>query len=113
MRGELYEVDIETLEVYRRYKSKLDSVQQRLDILNAYQKSLDGDNSEFDAMSDNQYYSEFKDRKELLNTSIDAGKEKNKTGEVYDENITVINDSIDKYNEKINKLNDVSNVSYL
>lgn len=63
--------------------------------------------SEFDAMSDNQYYSEFKDRKELLNTSIDAGKEKNKTGEVYDENITVINDSIDKYNEKINKLNNV------
>ena len=58
-------------------------------------------------MSDNQYYSEFKDRKELLNTSIDAGKEKNKTGEVYDENITVINDSIDKYNEKINKLNNV------
>ena len=51
-------------------------------MLNAYQKSLDGDNSEFDAMSDNQYYSEFKDRKELLNTSIDAGKEKNKTGEV-------------------------------
>ena len=50
-------------------------VQQRLDILNAYQKSLDGDNSEFDAMSDNQYYSEFKDRKELLNTSIDVRKE--------------------------------------
>ena len=49
-------------------------------MLNAYQKSLDGDNSEFDAMSDNQYYSEFKDRKELLNTSIDAGKEKDKTG---------------------------------
>lgn len=105
---ELYEVDIENLgSTIEDYKSKLDSVQQRLDILNAYQKSLDGDNSEFDAMSDNQYYSEFKDRKELLNTSIDAGKEKNKTGEVYDENITVINDSIDKYNEKINKLNNV------
>ena len=105
---ELYEVDIENLgSTIEDYKSKLDSVQQRLDMLNAYQKSLDGDNSEFDAMSDNQYYSEFKDRKELLNTSIDAGKEKNKTGEVYDENITVINDSIDKYNEKINKLNDV------
>ena len=102
------EVDIENLgSTIEDYKSKLDSVQQRLDILNAYQKSLDGDNSEFDAMSDNQYYSEFKDRKELLNTSIDAGKEKNKTGEVYDENITVINDSIDKYNEKINKLNNV------
>ena len=105
---ELYEVDIENLgSTIEDYKSKLDSVQQRLDILNAYQKSLDGDNSEFDAMSDNQYYSEFKDRKELLNTSIDAGKEKDKTGEVYDENITVINDSIDKYNEKINKLKDV------
>lgn len=105
---ELYEVDIENLgSTIEDYKSKLDSVQQRLDMLNAYQKSLDGDNSEFDAMSDNQYYSEFKDRKELLNTSIDAGKEKNKTGEVYDENITVINDSIDKYNEKINKLNNV------
>lgn len=78
---ELYEVDIENLgSTIEDYKSKLDSVQQRLDILNAYQKSLDGDNSEFDAMSDNQYYSEFKDRKELLNTSIDAGKEKNKTG---------------------------------
>ena len=106
---ELYEVDIENLgSTIEDYKSKLDSVQRRLDMLNAYQKSLDGDNSEFDAMSDNQYYSEFKDRKELLNTSIDAGKEKNKTGEVYDENITVINDSIDKYNEKINKLKDVN-----
>ncbi len=105
---ELYEVDIENLgSTIEDYKSKLDSVQRRLDMLNAYQKSLDGDNSEFDAMSDNQYYSEFKDRKELLNTSIDAGKEKDKTGEVYDENITVINDSIDKYNEKINKLKDV------
>ena len=81
---ELYEVDIENLgSTIEDYKSKLDSVQQRLDMLNAYQKSLDGDNSEFDAMSDNQYYSEFKDRKELLNTSIDAGKEKNKTGEVH------------------------------
>ena len=68
---ELYEVDIENLgSTIEDYKSKLDSVQQRLDILNVYQKSLDGDNSEFDAMSDNQYYSEFKDRKELLNTSI-------------------------------------------
>ena len=57
--------------------------------------------------SDNEYYSEFRDRKELLNTSIDAEKEKNNTGEVYDENITDINDSIDKYNEKIDKLNDV------
>ncbi len=85
MRGdELYEIDIENLgSTIEDYKSKLDSVQQRLDILNAYQESLDGDNSELDAMSDNQYYSEFKDRKELLNTSIDAGKEKNKTGEVY------------------------------
>ena len=102
---ELYEVDIENLgSTIEDYKSKLDSVQRRLDMLNAYQKSLDGDNSEFDAMSDNQYYSEFKDRKELLNTSIDAGKEKNKTGEVYDENITVINDSIDKYNEKSGKI---------
>ena len=74
---ELYEVDIENLgSTIEDYKSKLDSVQRRLDMLNAYQKSLDGDNSEFDAMSDNQYYSEFKDRKELLNTSIDAGKEK-------------------------------------
>ena len=63
---ELYEVDIENLgSTIEDYKSKLDSVQQRLDMLNAYQKSLDGDNSEFDAMSDNQYYSEFKDRKEL------------------------------------------------
>ena len=35
---------------------------------------------------------EFRDRKELLNTSIDAEKEKNNTGEVYDENITDIND---------------------
>ena len=45
-------------------------------MLNAYQKSLDGDSSEFDALSDNEYYSEFRDRKELLNTSIDAEKEK-------------------------------------
>ena len=105
---ELYEVDIENLgSTIEDYKDKLDSVQQRLDILNAYQKSLDGDSSEFDALSDNEYYSEFRDRKELLNTSIDAEKEKNNTGEVYDENITDINDSIDKYNEKIDKLNDV------
>lgn len=105
---ELYEVDIENLgSTIEDYKDKLDSVQQRLDMLNAYQKSLDGDSSEFDALSDNEYYSEFRDRKELLNTSIDAEKEKNNTGEVYDENITDINDSIDKYNEKIDKLNDV------
>ena len=68
---ELYEVDIENLgSTIEDYKDKLDSVQQRLDILNAYQKSLDGDNSEFEVQClITPHYSEFKDRKELLNTS--------------------------------------------
>ncbi len=105
----LYVLDIDTLsDTIVRYQNELDASKDRLEILAAYEKSLEGDKKELDACSDNPYYDEFANRRELLYANMTLN-ESDTNGQVtlYQGSIDSISGTIDKYKEKINKLNAV------
>lgn len=88
-----------------RYQSDLENAQKRIEILSAYEKSLDGDKNALDALKDNPYYNEFVNRKDLLyaNLDLNASDTSGQTG-LYQGNINSISGTIAKYREKIEKL---------
>ena len=88
------------------YQEELQVAKDRLEILLAYDKSLDGDIEELYACVDNPYYDEFVNRWELLSTNM-VLSESDINGQVtlYQGNIDSICETIDKYNENVNKLN--------
>ncbi|MFQ7979381.1 MAG: hypothetical protein ACLRHJ_13215 [Faecalimonas umbilicata] len=60
----LYVLDIDTLsDTIVRYQNELEASKERLEILSAYEKSLEGDVKELDAYTDNPYYEEFANRR--------------------------------------------------
>ena len=91
-----------------RYQNELEAAKARLAILSAYEKSLDGDKTELIALSNNAYYDEFVNRRELLFANVNLS-EIDTTGQVtlYQGNVDSISGTIAKYNEKIEKLNAV------
>lgn len=86
------------------YQHELEDAQDRLEILEEYDKSLNGDKSGLEALSDNPYYKEFLNRRELLYTNIGLS-DTSRQITLYQENVDSISATIATYNEKIEKLN--------
>lgn len=105
----LYVFSIDELsDTILRYQNELEAAKARLEILSAYEKSLDGDKTELEALSNNAYYNEFINRRELLYANVNLS-ESDTAGQVtmYQGNVDSISVTIAKYNEKIGKLNAV------
>lgn len=105
----LYILTIDELsDAILRYQDELEAARERLEILSAYEKSLDGDKTELESLTDNLYYDEFANREELLYANVSLN-ESNTKGQVtlYQGNVNSISGAIAQYNEKINKLNAV------
>ena len=105
----LYVLSIDELsDTIFRYQNELEAAQARLEILSAYEKSLDGDKTELEVLSDNAYYDEFINRRELLYANVNLS-ESDTAGQVtlYQGTVDSISGTIAKYNEKIGKLNAV------
>lgn len=105
----LYVLAIDELsDTILRYQNELEAAQDRLEILSAYETSLDGDKTELEALTDNPYYDEFINRRELLYANVNLS-ESDTEGQVtlYQGNVDSISGTISKYNEKIGKLNTV------
>ena len=103
----LYVLDIEELsDTILRYQEELEASKNRLEILAAYEKSLDGEKKELDVCIDNPYYEEFANRRELLYANVRLN-ESDTEGQVtlYQGNVDSLSEKIAKYNEKIEKLN--------
>lgn len=102
----LYTLEVTSLgETIEYYQSEFDNVNARLDMLKAYISYLDGDEKAFDSFTNNVYYKEILNRKELLDLNKDVST-KNKTEIAScEENISVLEASITQYEGKIVKLN--------
>ena len=105
----LYVLSIDELsDTILRYQNELEAAKSRLEILSAYEKSLDGNKTELVALSNNTYYDEFINRRELLYANVNLS-ESDTAGQLalYQGNVDSISGTIAKYNEKIEKLNAV------
>lgn len=105
----LYVLSIEQLsDTILRYQNDLEDAKSRIEVLSAYDKSLDGDKTILTKLSDNPYYEEFQNRRELLyaninlNTSDTAGQTT-----VYQGNVDSISETIALYEQKILNLSQV------
>lgn len=105
----LYVLAIDELsDTILRYQNELEAAEERLEILSAYEKSLDGDKTELEDLTDNSYYEEFVNRRELLYANVNLNENDTKgQATLYQENVDSISETIAKYNKKIDKLNDV------
>ena len=105
----LYVLSINELpDAIKRCRDDLEAARNRLEILSAYEKSFDGDKRKLEALTDNPYYEEFINRRELLYVNLNLS-ESDSAGQVtlYQGNIDSISATIAKYNEKIEKFNAV------
>ena len=86
-------------------KQELEEINKRIEMLQAYQNSLDDGDNELVGMEDNPYYNEFTNRKQLLETSIVANDE-NISGQKsqYNSSINNIEKSIADYEKKEKQL---------
>lgn len=105
-RDVLYVLDIDTLSnTIVRYQNELEAAKDRLEILSAYEKSLDGDEKALEICADNPYYDEFVKRRELLYANMTLS-ESDTNGQVslHQGSIDSISETIGIYKEKINNL---------
>lgn len=105
----LYVLSIDELsDTILRYQNELEAAKARLEILSAYEKSLTGDKTELEALSNNSYYEEFINRRDLLYANVNlSGSDTSGQFTLYQGNVDSISGTIAKYNEKIEKLNAV------
>ena len=102
-------IDIDTFsDTIVDYKNKLEEAKYRLEILDAYEKSLYYGMQELEKCSENPYYDEFVNKRELLNINVVLNAT-NTDGQsvLYQESIDSITKSIEHYQEKITQLNKV------
>ena len=105
----LYTLEVTSLgETIEYYQSEFDNVNARLDMLQAYISYLDGDEGALDSFVNNVYYKEILNRKELLDLNKDASTGNKTEIASYEENISVLENSIMQYEGKIDKLNQVN-----
>lgn len=105
----LYVLSIDALsDTIVRYQNELEAAKARIEILSAYEKSLDGDKAELEALSNNVYYEEFANRRTLLYTNVNFS-ESDTVGQttLHQGNVDSISEIIAEYQEKIEKLNAV------
>ena len=105
----LYSVEIESLsDTIVFYQKNIKNIEDRLAILDAYEESLDGNDEALGNLSDNLYYEEFNNKKNLLFQNIDSNSQSiNDKVALYDSSIKSLIDNIEKYNAKIDMLNEV------
>lgn len=105
----LYVLEVESLsDTIVRYQKELEEANDRLELLSAYEESLDVGITALKSYLENPYYKEFINRRELLFTNISADTD-NVEGQtlLYQGNVDSISSSINKHKEKIAKLNAV------
>ena len=105
----LYTIHIEQLsETIFNYQNDLKEANDRLEILLGYEKSLDGNTEELEMLSENKFYDEFINRRNLLytNMSLDDDDIKGKQA-LYKGNMDMYFEAISEYDQKIGKLNEV------
>lgn len=102
----LFIIESELLgETIKSYETELSNINQRIEILKAYEESLEEGDDLPASLQENIYYEEFADRQKLLYTNIDLNKE-NTQGqkETYQGNADTISDNIQQYKNKKEKL---------
>ena len=87
----LYTLKVQSLdETIAYYKAELNNINERLDILNAYHNSLDNDEVELEAYSDNKYYDEIINKRDLLYANIDSNTNSDKNSNSKDEDESIV-----------------------
>ena len=95
-------------ETIQDYQNMLDNVNQRIEILKAYQDSLEGSEESLNKLSENKYYEEFKNRQKLLKLSIDnSGESTESQIKQYETEKGTIEESISQYESQAAKLEQV------
>ena len=84
-------------ESIKKYQTELENINERIKMLSAYQKSLDGNNSAFEALKSNKYYDEFNNRRLLTYANV-SSSDKDVKGQKnqYEKTINSIQNSINK-----------------
>lgn len=92
-------------ESIKNYQNELENINERIKMLSAYQKSLDGDNNAFEELKSNKYYDEFNNRRLLTDTSVSSSN-KNVSGQKsqYEKTAESIKKNINEYEIRIEKL---------
>ncbi len=104
----LYTVEVTSLdETIKFYQNELDNVNDRLEILYAYEKSLGGECDALLQMKENPYYQEFLNKEQLLYANINANSNNTEEISAYQGNVDAINASIAQYEVKKSKLEQV------
>lgn len=105
----LLTIDGESLtETIRNYQDMLNDVNQRIEILEAYQESLEGKEEKLNNFTKNKYYDEFKNRKKLLQLSVEnSGESTESQTKQYETEKKTIEESIAQYETKVSKLQQV------
>lgn len=105
----LLTIDGESLtETIQDYQSMLDDVNQRIEILEAYQESLEGKEENFNKLTENKYYEEFENRKKLLQLSVEnSGESTESQTKQYETEKGTIEESIRQYETQVAKLEQV------
>lgn len=86
------------------YQELQKDINQRIQILNAYSKSLEGNSEEFNNLTDNKYYNEFNNRKNLLEADIRlSGENIEEQKNQYQKDAESIRESINDCEERIRK----------
>lgn len=86
------------------YQELLKDINQRIQILNAYSKSLEGNSEEFNNLTDNKYYNEFNNRKNLLEADIRlSGENIEEQKNQYQKDAESIRESINDCEDRIRK----------
>lgn len=87
------------------YENEIKKIDDRIEILDAYAQSIENNDVIDTCFSDNQYYQEFASRRKLLAENIDSNEDSsNSKKEVYSDNLKTISSEIDRYKNKISKL---------
>ena len=90
------------------YQEELENLEERIEILQAYEQYLYGDELALETCASNQYMQEITNRRDLLLANIEAGRPDD-SGQVkgYRDNIKVMRESIQTYQDKKDKLDKV------
>ncbi len=101
----LFTINVESLDgTIKSYEDLCNDVKERIEILKAYEKYLDGEANALEECINNQYYKEFSSRKNVLNLSNEnADTELNKQIEQYNNEINTLLGQISEYENKIAK----------
>lgn len=104
----LYTVEVTSLdETIKFYQNELDNVNDRLEILYAYEKRLGGERDALMKLKENPYYQEFLNKEQLLYANINANSNNTEEIRAYQGNVDAINASIAQYEVKKSKLEQV------